>query len=313
MRRFALAVVRFTPPVLAAGTALSALVNLTVRDRWPVFSMVSYATPPCAMAVVLFVVAGLWLARRAWRPGFAAAGGAVAAVAWWFATSLVLAPPPEGTPPRDLVRGLGWNLERGARGWDGVLDAIRERDPDLGWFVEAADPKPLPGPHWHEALKGYDRRELDGGLVLITKGRIRDARAFVLDGRSRAAECHVTLKGVDLRVLIVDMDGAPWRHRGTAFEALDAAIADGPPGPLLVGGDFNTPRDSTFFDAWRGNLTHSFEAAGRGMDGTWPSAMPFLPIDHCWVNSLLRIRGCRLGTSGASDHRGVEVEFTVGE
>ncbi len=298
--------------MLAAGTAVCALLQLTVRDRWPVFSMVVYASPPVAMAVVLLATSFIWGLRKAWRHTIAAGGGALVAAAWWLAASMVLAPPPEGPAPRGLLRSLGWNLERGEEGWDAVLAEIRAHDPDLAWFVEAAEEQPPPGPKWHGELAGYDKREAAGGMLFITKGRIREFRQ-VLKGDSRIAEFRVTLRGADLTVLVVDIDGTSYRHRGPVFEVLDAAIAEVPPGPLLVGGDFNTPRDSFFFDEWRGRLKHSFEAGGRGMDGTWPTPLPFLSIDHCWVNDRIRVRSCVLPMTSASDHRPVFVEFEVGE
>lgn len=304
--------VHASPVILAAGTLLCALLRLTVRDRWPVFSMIYYASPPVAMAVVLLVAAAFWSARRAWRPAIGAAGGALVAVAWWLAMSIVLAPPAEGDRPKGLMRGMGWNLARGDYGWEVVLAGIREVDPDLAWFGEAEDPRWKGGPPWHAELSGYDRRELPGGLVFITKGRIREER-MLLQGRSSLAEFRVTLRGADLTVLLVDMDGAAYRHRGGAFEAVEAAIENAPPGPLIVGGDFNTPRNSAFFDDWRGKLTNAFETAGRGMDGTWPEPMPFLSIDHCWVNEVVKVRTCVLGRTRASDHRPVIVEFSLGE
>ncbi len=301
-----------SPTILAAGTLGCALLRLTVRDRWPVFSMIFYASPPVLMAGVLMVAAGAWAVRREWRPAIGAGGGALVAVAWWFATSLVLAPPPDGDRPKDLLRGMGWNVARGAYGWDGVLEGIRNVDPDVAWFGEAEDPAWKGGPPWHAGLQGYDRREMGGGLVLVTKGRIREARQL-MDGRNSLAEFRITVRGADLTVLLVDLDGSPWRHRGPALSVVQDAIESAPPGPLLVGGDFNTPRDSALLDGWRPRLTHAFEAVGRGMDGTWPEPLPFLSIDHCWVNDRVKVWKCELGRTGASDHRPVILEFRPGE
>ncbi|KAF0242524.1 MAG: hypothetical protein FD180_3866 [Planctomycetota bacterium] len=300
------------PTVLSAGTGFCALLHVTVRDRWPVFSMAVYASPPVVMALVLLVASALWVFRRAWRPAIASGGGALLAVAWWLSTSIVLAPPADGPAPRGLLRGLGWNLQRGKQSWEAVIERIREHDPDVAWFVEAAEEGAPVSPRWHEALAGYDRREAAGGILFITKGRIRESRQW-LEGRSSVAEFRVTLRGADITVLVADIDGSPWRHRRAAFEVLDAAMAGAPPGPLLVGGDFNTPRNSAFFDAWRGPMTHAFEARGRGMDGTWPTPIPFLSIDHCWVNDRIDVWSCSLPANPASDHRPVFVGFEVGK
>lgn len=297
---------RFAPAILASGTAACALVHLTVRDRWPGFSMFFYASPPVAMAVVLLAAASIWAFRKSWRPAIASGGGALVAAAWWLSTSLILAPPEEGPAPRGLLRAMGWNTERGVRGWEGIVAGVKEVDPDLAWFGEAAG-------DWHAALAGYDRREMEGGIALIVKGRIRESRPIGFPNPySHGALFRLTLAGADVTMILVDLDGAPWRHREDAFDIVNAAIASAPPGPLIVGGDFNTPRDSVFFEPWRAGMKQSFECGGRGMDGTWPALLPFLSIDHCWVNDPIQVRRCRLLPTSASDHRPVVMEFTIG-
>lgn len=308
LRRLAAA----SPALLAGGTLLCALLRLTVRDRWPVFSMVVYASPQPVMALALVAASVLWGTKRAWRASLACAAGVVVSVAWWLASAIVLAPPPEGDRPKAPLRAMGWNVARGRLGWDGVRDEIRRHDPDVAWLVEAEDPDWKGGPPWHAELAGYDRREMPGGLVMLAKGGIRDAR-MVLEGKSRVAVYAVRLKGEDLGVVHVDVDGSPWVHRRGVLELVKETVGGLPPGPVLIGGDFNTPRDSALLDDWRPGLRHAFEAAGRGVDGTWPEPIPFLSIDHCWVNDRIRLWSCDLASTRASDHRPVIVEFSTGE
>lgn len=54
--------------------------------------------------------------------------------------------------------------------------------------------------------------------------------------------------------------------------------------PIMVVGDFNTPRNSIYFDHLRVDLTHPYEVVGRGLPYTWPVYLPFMGIDHMWVS-----------------------------
>jgi endonuclease/exonuclease/phosphatase (EEP) superfamily protein YafD len=113
-------------------------------------------------------------------------------------------------------------------------------------------------------------------------------------------------------VVGVDVGANPLRPRGRAFEPLDALLARVKPD--LVLGDFNTPRDSVFFEAWRSaGYRHAFEAAGNGTDLTWPMPLPVLSLDHVWSGPRLAPRSCRHVGSWASDHRAVVAEFTGSE
>lgn len=107
---------------------------------------------------------------------------------------------------------------------------------------------------------------------------------------------------VDFRVLWIE-------SRGPAFAELTEAVRPHLGRNLIVLGDFNTPRESVFFIPLRAEMTHAFEAAGRGLAETWPLPLPMLNLDQIWTNRGLRVRHCEHGYSFRSDHRAVIADF----
>jgi endonuclease/exonuclease/phosphatase (EEP) superfamily protein YafD len=79
----------------------------------------------------------------------------------------------------------------------------------------------------------------------------------------------------------------------------------------ILAGDFNTPRTSAAFDAWRGPLQHAWETAGTGFDATWPNPLPVLSIDQVWTDTGVEVLTCVHGGSFASDQRPVEFTFRL--
>ncbi|MBI2920048.1 MAG: endonuclease/exonuclease/phosphatase family protein [Planctomycetes bacterium] len=294
------------PSALCVFAAVAAILRLTVRDRVAFVAPVVYATPPCVLSAALFVAGVLWFLRRENRRMLAALAFAIAAQCWWAAGAFVLNPPPEGKAPSAAVRGVFWNLRRGAGGWEEIASQVRDLDPDVGWFVEAAEPGGATP--WLDELRGYESRELGGGLVVIARGKILETRTFDLDGRGRAAEFRFWVKESLFRAVVVDFPSSAFRSRRPQFEALLREVTSMRDLPEIVAGDFNTPRDSVFFEPLRMTHLQAFETAGRGYDATWPIPFPMLSIDQVWVLKGFTLRSCHHAWSSTSDHRPVVVE-----
>lgn len=76
-------------------------------------------------------------------------------------------------------------------------------------------------------------------------------------------------------------------------------------GPLLLAGDFNTPRDSPIFrQAWA-DYRDAFTDAGFGFGTTYAKHNTWLRIDHILYDPGWRCRECRVGPDIGSGHRPV--------
>lgn len=75
------------------------------------------------------------------------------------------------------------------------------------------------------------------------------------------------------------------------------------PPPDLIVGDFNTPRGSRSIRTLVGDLPHAFDAAGRGLAGTWRRDFPLVFIDQTYVARWLTPRWYNIIDMGAGQHR----------
>ena len=81
---------------------------------------------------------------------------------------------------------------------------------------------------------------------------------------------------------------------------VDQALAKG---PVIIGGDFNTPGQDSLLDPLRGPLTDCFAAAGRGWPNTITADYPMSRIDGIWVSDEMRPLNARVVYTPHSDHR----------
>jgi len=82
-------------------------------------------------------------------------------------------------------------------------------------------------------------------------------------------------------------------------------------GPLIVGGDFNTPPDPGTFAPISGSLRDVFAVAGRGWPGTAVNDYPYARIDQVWVSSQIRPVCAWTKKTVYSDHRMVVVDLEL--
>ena len=82
-------------------------------------------------------------------------------------------------------------------------------------------------------------------------------------------------------------------------------------GPVVIVGDFNTPRESHVFRDHFGNLLNAFSAKGRGFGLTHVSMASSVRIDHVLVNQALNVRECWLADAAGSPHRPVVTDIAT--
>lgn len=299
------AVLRWSAPaVLLAGL----LLRLTIRDQVHALAWLFYATPPAAMTAL--GLAGL-LAWLRGRPGW----GVVITAGLTVACGVLVArmvhwndPPAADPAPGTSVKLLLWNAARGDFGTQGVLEKLREADADVIGLVEA----PLdPQIDWTKELPGYAVSDIDDGILLAVRGRIRNIAHWRYDEGSSRRRFDVEVHGRRLWVLLVDLRSSLHRSREVAMGKLlqDAKVlADR---PAVIAGDFNLPSDSAWFQPLREHWTEAFVMAGRGWAGTWPSPLTVMDLDQVWVNRHLRVSHCRILKTLRSDHAAVQVRLEL--
>ncbi len=287
--------------------ATSVALRLTVRDRVPVLAAVFYGTPPALdvagalFACVVFVRGG--------RRRLAASAGALAAASlglFAFGTFRFADARPPGA-----VRGVHWNVAHGFWGWPRIAATLASFDPDVVWLSESDDESAEEDDALRAALPGRMIVHERSGLAVIVRGDATCAdRARVGDG-GRLARSRLVVGGRAFEAVHIDVPSSPLARRAPIFENVLRYVTPRLGAPLLVVGDFNTPRDSASFDAWRGPLVHAFETVGRGCDATWPIPLPVLSIDHVWSGGGLAVRTCEIKWTGRSDHMPVVFTFDV--
>jgi endonuclease/exonuclease/phosphatase family metal-dependent hydrolase len=79
--------------------------------------------------------------------------------------------------------------------------------------------------------------------------------------------------------------------------------------PLVLGGDFNLVPDRTELEILGGELTDSFQVAGRGWYATALEGVSLFRIDKVWCSEQLDPKGTFSHESEPSDHRYVVAQF----
>ena len=164
---------------------------------------------------------------------------------------------------------------------------------------------------WRDGFPGCSVIQRAGFLLItpeppvsIESGRLDDRGDYLL------ARCLVRDRSVTL--LLVDFETRIGSSQAAPFARLNEIIAAHRDEPLVIAGDFNTPHESVHFDAWRGNFREAFDSAGHGFAETWPTFLPQLRIDQCWLGPRWRAVHCELGSSLLSDHRAIIADLAPG-
>jgi len=77
-----------------------------------------------------------------------------------------------------------------------------------------------------------------------------------------------------------------------------------PPGTtMVIGGDFNMPKNDGAWDDMPPYLHDSFDEAGMGWGNTMSSNMPVVRFDQIWLSENLKATAVTTHTTVHSDHR----------
>lgn len=305
---------RLLSVVLLGGLALVAigtLLQFVLLDEVPFLATIFYAFPPQVSAPLLLTAGVFWFRRK--RPGIGAlhvlgAAGLVAMVVfidWQPARSEGA----EASSQEPQLQVMTWNLWGGRLGAERIGKTILEHNPDIVGVVEAgpfAEDPQLLGAH----LPEYRVIPFPGNALLLVRGSVAGKPRFTKIGdRRRISQAVVSANGIDVGVLIVDLHWGFWENRAPVFKELQGALTEfrgrHPQLPVVVMGDFNTPRRSRLLDTFRGDLLNTFTASGVGLGLTWPAQAPLWDLDQIWVDRGWQVHSCVTPATLASDHRPV--------
>ena len=302
--------VAFIIPWLARSAACLLIAGLFMRasglrDRHPLPGVIFYATPWPVLAGLAFGLACYALGRQRRARALALALVLAGSGAMWVRQSFIRAQPAPGDVAMRLVY---WNAARPEQRRAQCVSYLQSLHADIIAVGEANVFTDDFSTEWKDAFPGralLQRR----GLVLITPeppvsveiGRLADRGDYLL------ARCLVKDRAITL--LLVDLETRIGSSKAAPFARLAEIVAAHRDEPLVVVGDFNTPRDSVHFDSWRRDFREAFESSGHGFAETWPVPFPLLRIDHCWLGPRWRAVHCELGSSLLSDHRAIVADL----
>ena len=210
---------------------------------------------------------------------------------------------------RAELRVVQWNVARPVGRLPAIAAQLRALDADVITVAEALPRNATDIARWEAEFPGYRAEYSDGDLLCLARGEIQRRESGRLGPGSFYAEFDIVVKGRAISVLQVDVVATPWRSRREPIERIAQLVSERHDRPLIVAGDFNTPRDATECTPLRAHLANAWEAAGRGCGDTWPMPFPVLSLDHVWLGGGLRAVRCEHGVSAWSDHRPVIVDL----
>ncbi len=284
--------------MIAAGLLISGLiVRITVRDAIDQLAIVFYATPWPVLAVLGFVSAALWI-PKAKRFAVACLGAGVISGVVWVVGSYERNPQ---VTERQNLRVVSWNAEHAKKDLPAVVEKARSFNADILGLTETESTETPDAERWRAAFPGHTVKTLPGYMLFITRGEITGSLSGSLAGRGNFNLVRVKLGERPVQVLFVDIEPNPIRSRRLAFDTLHSTLGNLPNEPVVMMGDFNTPRESIHFARLQEQLQDAFDVGGRGFAETWPVPVPVLSLDHILVSKSVRVLRCVHGGS-LSDH-----------
>jgi endonuclease/exonuclease/phosphatase (EEP) superfamily protein YafD len=278
------------------------LLQLWLKDRHLAWALFFYALPkPCLAGLALFLA--IVPSHRRWHR-MAAVMVMIGLTAWWLMTSWSFKTvPTEVSTPNDEVTLLYWNLCRPSKLDQEAVELMRELQPDIAAFVEPGKEISALLPSYEALLPGYTAAWMPRGILWLSKLPSRHR-----DGIGAFARFEVSGSGPMFPVVVADVHPALLRSREAQLrEAL--AYAQDRRDAILVG-DFNTPLESIYFDAYRSRYTSALDAKGGGFRETWPIGLPLLSIDQAWVGSDWEILEARkIWRLTGSDHAAIFIRL----
>ena len=277
------------------------LLQYGIKDRLPGLSLLFYGMPK-PMLLALAVTLMVW-PKVSWKSRFFVAVISLV-LSWTWAESSWRSQAPTFAQ-RDAaneVRIMFWNLDRPLGLHQGMIDLVKEFQPHFAGFVEPGKiDMEAKCKSYEEALPGYQAAWMPRGILWLSKVPSRYRARGKLENIGAFARFEVNGLGPAFPVVVADVFQHPFHLRQNQLQEVKDH-AQGHSDAILMG-DFNTPLESVYLDAYRADFTNALEAAGQGFKETWPMGLPLLSLDQIWLGRDWEVVEARKVTQpSASDH-----------
>lgn len=201
-----------------------------------------------------------------------------------------------------------WNVCGGRLGWNGVLETIREEDPDVLVLAEIR----FDVAYVDKELSNYPYHyKLPRAVRMYSRFPIGESKSHHRSWRGAFEQIEVLSPNGPFNLLVADLPSPPYYKRQEPIELLTEMGFDYLDKPAVIVGDMNTPVDSVFLERLRTEYSHAFETAGNGYHATWPMPLPVIAIDQMWINKLVKVSNCKVRWTVRSDHRPLIADLIV--
>lgn len=295
-------------PLLLIVWVNGLVLRVSVRDSVDLLAPLYYMTPWPVLAVLALPL--VWRVRLQPSMVFGAIVLVHVLLGMWIMEDWRAGEP--SREPADL-RVVQWNVARPVRRFPGIAAHLRELNADLITVAEPLTRGDKGAERWFEAFGDYAVEFAPGNLLCLVKGEVQARESGMLGPASYYSRLDVRVAGRELRVLQVDVNGVPKDSRREPLARLTQLANSLRDRPLLVLGDFNTPRDSVHFASLRENFANTFETVGIGCGDTWPMPLPVLSLDQIWCGKQLTPLRCHHEVTFRSDHRAVVSDLRFSE
>ena len=282
------------------------LCDLTTHFRAQYFAAALFLTFGCA-------------ALRSYR--WAAAAITLALINLAYLVPFYTSPDDGAPPPAEAARLkiVSLNVYAGSSAYVDVIAYLREAKADFIVLTEFT-------PDWLAGIQPlaeeYPERHFEArtdafGIALLSKRPLRDVRIEALESDTPYVRATCDVDGRPVTLLGVHppppMGSVPSRRRNQALTALAGHVHE-VNGATIVVGDFNATSWSPHFSDLLTETRLRDSRLGRGLQPSWSLTHPaplHIPIDHILVSPEVYIFERRTGPKVGSDHRPVELEFSL--
>ncbi len=211
--------------------------------------------------------------------------------------------------PENTLRILHWKTAPGLLGVEAIVRSLVDEAPDIIVLAEPEQAGQPPDIAYHALGMVYVFA--DGGITVASHFPITHLGSHPLPS-GNVLHLRVATDLGPVEIAAVDFNMRPGGFHRDALRALTAWTRTViTPDPLVLTGDFRTPRNSAWLAPLRLRFRNAYEEGGRGWPGSWPSPVPLYTFDQTWVSRGIIIQDYQLKTARFGSHQKQIIDLTL--